>query len=115
MGFEIDPVGGKVFAIRSTPAWVDQEDPREVIRKVLEEWAFGQPEKKERETLYPILIALSCHSAIRANFRLRNEEVESLVRDLQSFSFSSTCPHGRPVFFRFATGDLEKQFRRSPR
>lgn len=115
MGFDIDPVGGKVFAIRSALAWVDQEDPREVIRKVLEEWALGLPEKKERGTLYPILIALSCHSAIRANFRLRNEEVESLVKDLQSFSLSLTCPHGRPVFFRFPTGDLEKQFKRSPR
>jgi DNA mismatch repair protein MutL len=115
MGFEIDPVGGKVFAIRSVPAWIDQENPKEVIRKILDELVHKQPGKKGRETLYPILIALSCHSAIRANFKLKYEEVEALVKDLQSFSLSSTCPHGRPVFFRISVRDLEKQFKRNPR
>ena len=110
MGFEIDPVGENVFAIRSVPALMDQENPKEVIRKILEELVFEQPEKKGREALYPILIALSCHSAIRANFEAEKEEMEALVKDLQSFPPSTTCPHGRPVFFRFPLGDLEKQF-----
>jgi DNA mismatch repair protein MutL len=115
MGIEIDRVGEDVFAIRSVPSLMDQENPKDVIRKILEELAFEQPEKKGRGALDPILIALSCHTAIRANLALRKEEMEALVKDLQLFRPSTTCPHGRPVFFLFSLADLEKQFQRNPR
>ncbi|OGP90856.1 MAG: hypothetical protein A2157_05255 [Deltaproteobacteria bacterium RBG_16_47_11] len=115
LGFEIDPVGEKVFAIRSVPALIHQENAREVIRKILEEWGFERSKKRGREPFFSILVALSCHSAIRGNFELRSEEVETLVKDLQSFPLSTTCPHGRPVFFLFPLPDLERQFRRDPR
>ena len=115
MGFEVDPVGENIFAIRSVPALIDQENAREVIQRVLEELIFGQPEKNGRETLHPILVALSCHSAVRANFGLKREELEALVKDLQAFPLSTTCPHGRPVFFCFPLSDLERKFKRNPR
>jgi DNA mismatch repair protein MutL len=115
MGIEIDRVGENVFAIRSVPSLMDQENPKEVIRKILEQLAFGHPEKEGRAALYPILIALSCHTAIRANLSLRKEEMEALVKDLQLFRPSTTCPHGRPVFFLFPLADLERQFQRNPR
>ena len=42
-------------------------------------------------------------------------EMEALVADLRVFHPSSTCPHGRPIFFVLPLRDLEKQFERSPR
>ncbi len=115
MGIEIDPIGEKVFAIRSVPSLLDQENPKEMVQKILEELAFGQPGQKGGEVFLPILIALSCHSAIRANVALRREEMEALVADLRALHSSATCPHGRPVFFFLPLHELEKQFRRSPR
>jgi len=115
MGFEIDPVGERVFAIRSVPALIEHENPKELVRKILEEERFHASKGKEKEPLLPILIALSCRSAIRANFGMRGEEVEGLVRDLQALPRSTTCPHGRPVFFRLSFRDLEKEFKRDPR
>jgi DNA mismatch repair protein MutL len=115
MGFEIDPMGQRVFAIRSVPALLEREDPQEMIRKVLEEGGFDEPKRRKKETLHPILVVLSCHSAIRANFEMRGEEIEALIRDLQVFPLSTTCPHGRPVFFRLPFSTLEKEFKRDPR
>lgn len=115
MGFEIDPMGEKVFAIRSVPALMEKENPQEMIRKVLEEGGFAEPKRKKKETLHPILVVLSCHSAIRANFEMRREEIEALIRALQVFPLSVTCPHGRPVFFRLPFSALEKEFKRDPR
>jgi DNA mismatch repair protein MutL len=114
MGFEIDPAGKRIFAIRSIPALIDQEDPKEIIRKILEEGVFSGHRKGD-ESLQPMLITLSCHSAIRANLEMRREEMEALVKDLQAFSSSTTCPHGRPVFFSLRVNDLERQFKRNPR
>ena len=115
MGIEVDLVGKKIFAIRSIPTLIGHEDPKSVIRKMLEEEVFDTSQDKGKETLHPIMVALSCHSAIRANFEMRREEMEALVNDLLAFPFSTTCPHGRPIFFRLPLADLEKQFKRNPR
>ena len=115
MGIEIDPVGERLFAIRSVPSLMDQENPKGVVQTILEELALDQPKGGSEAILLPFFIALSCHSAIRANVVLRKEEMEALVADLRVFHPSATCPHGRPIFFVLPLRDLEKQFERSPR
>ncbi len=115
LGFDIDPVGERVFAIRSVPVLIGRENPEEVIRKILEGWAFGPSRGKDEEGLHTILVTLSCHSAIRGNFEMRREEMEELVTKLVPFSLATTCPHGRPIFFRIRTNDLERKFKRNPR
>ncbi len=115
MGIEVDSVGKKTFAIRSVPALLDGEDPREVFRRVLEEGGLDRPGGKEKGVLRSILVALSCHSAVRANLEMRREEMQALVDALRTFPVSTTCPHGRPIFFRLPKADLEKEFKRHPR
>ena len=115
MGFEIDVAGRGVFAIRSAPALIEQEGARELIRRILEEGIFHEPRREGNEALHPFLVTLSCHSAVRANFEMRKEEMEALLEDLQSFPLSTTCPHGRPIFFHLPFPDLEKKFKRAPR
>ena len=112
IGFEIDPVGEKDYAIRSIPAWIDQKDPKEMVRTILDGLSFLEREKKGAETIHTILVTLACHSAIRGNFMLRREEMEELMRSLSPFGFSTTCPHGRPVFFVLSWDELAKQFKR---
>ena len=105
MGIEVDPVGKKVFAIRSIPSLIGDEDPRGIIRKIIEEEVSAATRDKTKGALHPILVALSCHSAIRANFEMRKEEMEALVDDLLAQPLSATCPHGRPIFFRLLRDD----------
>jgi len=69
-------------------------------------------EGKGAETIHPLLVTLACHSAIRGNFVLRQEEMEELVRSLYPFNYSITCPHGRPVFFVIPIEELAKEFKR---
>jgi DNA mismatch repair protein MutL len=112
IGFEIESVGEKLFTIRSTPAFIDQKDPREMLRGILDELSFPESRGKEEETLHTILITLACHSAIRGNFPLKREEMDKLVEDLAAFHLASTCPHGRPIFFVLPLEELKKQFKR---
>jgi DNA mismatch repair protein MutL len=112
MGFEIDPIGEKVYAIRSKPSSVDQKDPKTTVREILDELSFLKREGKGAEAIDTILITLACHSAIRGNFVLRREEMEELVNILHPFDLSATCPHGRPIFFQLPLDELNKQFKR---
>jgi DNA mismatch repair protein MutL len=112
MGFEIDPIGERTYAIRSTPSIADQRDPKEMVREILDELSFIKREGKGTEAIQTMLVTLACHSAIRGNFALRREEMDELVGSLYSFRLSTTCPHGRPVFFVIPLEKLAKQFKR---
>jgi DNA mismatch repair protein MutL len=112
IGFEIEPVGQKLFAIRSVPSFIDQRDPRGFIREILDELAFLEKGAKGDEAIHRLLVTLACHTAVRANFLLRREEMDRLVEDLIPFHSSTTCPHGRPVFFILPLDELGKQFKR---
>jgi len=112
IGFEIESVGEKLFTIRSIPTFLDQKDPKEMVRGILDELSFSERKGKAEETLHTILITLACHSAIRGNFPLKREEMDQLVEDLAAFHPASTCPHGRPIFFVLPLEELRKQFKR---
>lgn len=113
VGFEIDPVGEKTFAIRSIPSGVDSQTAQEMVREILDELAVLKREGKGTETIHAMLVTLSCHTAIRANHSLREEEMEGLVKSLTSFHPFTTCPHGRPIFFFLNWDELNKQFKRT--
>ena len=112
IGFEIEQVGEKLFAIRSLPSFIDQKDPKEIVRGILDELSFLEKQGKGEETIHTLLVTLACHSAIRGNFMLRKEEMDKLVEDLISFHPAMTCPHGRPIFFVLPLDELKKQFKR---
>jgi DNA mismatch repair protein MutL len=112
IGFEIESVGEKLFAIRSIPSFIGQKDPKEMVRRILDELSFLEKRGRGEETIHALLVTLACHSAIKGNFLLRKEEMDKLVEILIPFHPSTTCPHGRPIFFVFPLDELRKQFKR---
>jgi DNA mismatch repair protein MutL len=112
MGFELDAIGERMVAIRTIPKLTEPFDPKGMVREFLEELSFVKREGKGREAIHRMLVSLACHSAIRANFVLRREEMEGLVGALHPFPQSLTCPHGRPVFFVISSEELARQFKR---
>ena len=112
MGFEIDPLGERTYALRSKPSFIEVGDPGALVKEILDELSSFKREGKATAAADAILVSLACHSAIRGNFPLKQEETEGLIAELQPFNFSATCPHGRPVFFVLYREELAKRFRR---
>jgi DNA mismatch repair protein MutL len=114
MGFEIEPVGEKLFAIRSIPSFIEQRDPKEIVRGILDDLSFLEKKEKGKGegTIHTLLVTLACHSAVRGNFMLKREEIDQLMESLVAFHPSATCPHGRPIFLALPLDELKKQFKR---
>jgi DNA mismatch repair protein MutL len=112
IGFEIEPVGEKLFAIQSIPSLIEQKDSKETVRGILDELSFLEKQGKGEEAIHTILVTLACHSAVRGNFILKKEEMDKLVENLIPFHLSTTCPHGRPIFFVIPLDELKKKFKR---
>ena len=112
VGFEIEAIGEKLFAIQSIPSFIDQKDPKRLAREILDELSLFEKDGNGEEVIHAILVTLACHSAIRGNFTLRREEMDKLIELLAPFHASTTCPHGRPIFFFLPLDELKKQFKR---
>ncbi len=112
IGFEIEPVGKKLFAIRSIPSFIGQKDPREFVKGMLDDLSLLEKRRKGEEAIHTLLVSLACHTAVRANFPLQKEEMDKLAEHLLPFHPSTTCPHGRPIFFILPLDELGKQFKR---
>jgi len=112
MGFEIESMGEKLFALRSIPSFIDLEDPQDIVRGILDDLSSLEKLGNGEDALHAILITLACHTAIRGNFILKKEEMDKLVELLTPFHTSTTCPHGRPIFFHLPLEELNKQFKR---
>jgi len=113
VGFEIESVGKGLYAIRSIPSVIEQKEATERVREMLEELSSVKREGEGTASQHALLISLACHSAVRANSPLRREEMEELIGNLYPFNPSTTCPHGRPIFFLFPFDEMNRRFRRN--
>lgn len=112
LGFDIEPFGGKSFALKSVPqVLVDRDAGQLVIDVALELEKVGRAGQLQ-ESIDEILILMACHGVIRANQALSTEEIKALLRELDQIDFKANCPHGRPVMQRMTLTEVERLFRR---
>ena len=112
MGIEVAPFGEKTVVVKSVPAALSHVEPKKLFFEIVGELSnvertLGLEERQER-----LFALLACKGAVKANQKLSEAEVTQLCRDLDATAFSSTCPHGRPVYISFSLKDVEKLFKR---
>ena len=109
IGFDIEPFGEGVVALRAIPAIVNGVDPAERLHLILGELADGGA---GTSWLDSVAISAACHTAIRANQTLSLTEMRELIAELERTSQPRACGHGRPTMLHMSQVDLEKQFSR---
>jgi len=55
---------------------------------------------------------MACHAAVKANYPLTAEKMAHILDELRRTSYSTICPHGRPVMLRLTRREVEKNFQR---
>lgn len=112
LGFELEPFGGKSFALKGVPPLMaDTQVGQLVVDVALELDRIGKSGQLQ-ERIDEILILMACHGVLRANQALTPEESHALLRELDQVDFKAHCPHGRPVMQRLTLSEIEKLFRR---
>jgi DNA mismatch repair protein MutL len=109
VGFEIEPFGDQVIAVRGVPALLKIKDPAGAVRTILDELIEGGRGQTRLESL---AISAACHGSIRAGQPLSLLEMRELVNQLEACSSPLACGHGRPTMIRMSADDLSRQFMR---
>jgi DNA mismatch repair protein MutL len=113
LGFTIEKNGKTQVALREIPEAFLNISSQELI-KDLAEMLFNYNTKeillsKKEE----ILGNFACKTSIKAGRKLNLEEMNSLLRAIETTAFSGQCNHGRPTYIKFSVNDLEKLFERT--
>ncbi|MGN7760214.1 DNA mismatch repair endonuclease MutL [Paenibacillus sp. 22594] len=110
-GVYLEHFGGQTFLVRSLPYWFPEGDEKAVIEEMAE-WVLSERTIDLAKLREKSSILCSCKASIKANQKLTEHEVESLLSRLAACRQPYTCPHGRPIVVSFSSYDLEKLFKR---
>ncbi|WP_425040736.1 DNA mismatch repair endonuclease MutL [Primorskyibacter sp. S187A] len=113
MGLSIEPFGPGAIAIRETPALLGEIDAGALVRDVLDELSDTGTTTLVQDKLEAILSRVACHGSVRTGRRLRGEEMNALLREMEATPHSGQCNHGRPTYVELALTDIERLFGRT--
>jgi DNA mismatch repair protein MutL len=111
-GLAIEPFGPGAVAVRETPSLLGEIDARALLRDLAEhiaEWDEALP--LERRLMH-VAATMACYGSVRAGRRLKPEEMNALLREMEATPNSGQCNHGRPTYVELKLSDIETLFGR---
>jgi DNA mismatch repair protein MutL len=111
-GLAIDSFGPGAVAVRETPSLLGKTNAAALLRDLAEhmtEWDEALP--LERRLMH-VAATMACHGSVRAGRRLKPEEMNALLREMEDTPNSGQCNHGRPTYVELKLSDIEKLFGR---
>ncbi|MEL7012325.1 MAG: DNA mismatch repair protein MutL, partial [Pseudomonadota bacterium] len=107
------PFGPGTIAVRETPAILGACDATAILRDVLDELNDQGESSTVRGRIEAILSRIACHGSIRSGRRMSADEMNALLRQMESTPHSGQCNHGRPTYVELKLSDIEKLFDRT--
>jgi len=112
LGLVLEPFGPGAVAVRETPSLLGQVDAAGLVRDLAEEFAEWERATALRDRLDSVASRMACHGSVRAGRRLKPEEMDALLREIEATPNASECNHGRPTFIALKLADIERLFGR---
>ncbi|NDV02755.1 DNA mismatch repair endonuclease MutL [Pseudoroseicyclus tamaricis] len=114
LGLTIEAFGPGTIAVREVPALLGEVDCKALLSDLsdlVEEEAPGAGNALAAR-IDAILSRIACHGSVRSGRRMRGEEMNALLREMEATPYSGTCNHGRPTWVELSLTDIEKLFGR---
>jgi DNA mismatch repair protein MutL len=111
-GLAIEPFGPGAIAVRETPALLGTVDANALVRNLAEHMAEWEETLPLERRLMHVAATMACHGSVRAGRRLKPEEMNALLREMEATPNSGQCNHGRPTYVELKLGDIERLFGR---
>jgi DNA mismatch repair protein MutL len=111
-GLVIESFGPGAVAVRETPSLLGEVDVRGLLRDLAEHMAEWDDELPLERRLLHVAATMACYGSVRAGRRLKPEEMNALLREMEAVPNSGQCNHGRPTYVELKLGDIERLFGR---
>jgi len=111
-GLAIEPFGPGAVAVSETPSLLGEVDAQGLVRDLAEHMAEWDEALPLERRLMHVAATMACHGSVRAGRRLKGDEMNALLREMEATPNSGQCNHGRPTYVELKLSDIERLFGR---
>jgi DNA mismatch repair protein MutL len=111
-GLAIETFGPGAVAVRETPSLLGKINAGAMLRDLAEHMAEWDEALPLERRLMHVAATMACHGSVRAGRRLKPEEMNALLREMEDTPNSGQCNHGRPTYVELKLADIERLFGR---
>ena len=113
VGLGVERIGLCKLRIKRVSSLLKGTDYSRLLLDVLADFIQNDSSQRIEERINDILSAIACQSgAVRANRKLSLNEMNTILRDIESTERSGQCNHGRPTWLQLSIKHLDKLFKR---
>jgi len=112
IGLIIDRSGPTSLVIREVPALLRNADAETLLRDVVADLSQGGQSNRVEDMCHDFLATMACHHSVRANRMLTLDEMNALLREMETTDRADQCNHGRPTWTAIPMAELDKLFMR---
>ncbi len=111
LGLVLEPFGPGAVLVREVPAALADSAIAALVGDVADALA-EEGRSPVAARLDAVLSRMACHGSVRAGRRLKPEEMNALLREMEATPLSGQCNHGRPTWVELKLADIERLFGR---
>ncbi len=111
-GLVLEAFGEGAVLLREMPSVLNGADVAGIIHDIADELAELGETTAVDERVNHVLATMACHNSVRSGRKLKPEEMNALLREMEATPNSGQCNHGRPTFVELKLADIERLFGR---
>jgi len=112
LGLVVDRSGPTTLTVREVPALLRNADVESLLRDVLSDMSESGQSSRIDNASDDFLATMACHHSVRANRLLTIDEMNALLREMESTERADQCNHGRPTWTTITMSELDRLFLR---
>jgi DNA mismatch repair protein MutL len=112
LGVMVESFGQGAILVRELPAPLASANKTRLMQDIADELDNVPPQESIEEKINRLLATMACHHSVRAGRRLKLDEMNALLRDMEKTLNSGQCNHGRPTHIELKLKDIERLFGR---
>ncbi len=112
LGMIVEGFGPGAVMVREAPSAIAQGDLAGLMRDLAADLAADDGAQSLARRLDRWLGTFACHHSVRSGRLLKPEEMNALLREMESTPGAGQCNHGRPTYVELKLADIERLFGR---
>ena len=111
-GLGLEAFGEGAVLLREIPTALGNADAAGIVKDIADELAELDETTAVEERVNHVLATMACHNSVRSGRKLKPDEMNALLREMEATPNSGQCNHGRPTFVELKLADIERLFGR---
>jgi DNA mismatch repair protein MutL len=112
LGLAIEGFGPGAILLREIPTLLGEADKNLLMRDLADDLAAEDGALSLERRLDHRLATIACHHSVRSGRKLKPEEMNALLREMEQTPGAGQCNHGRPTYVELKLADIERLFGR---